>query len=251
MNEIVGLPADLATDLNRNGAPLWSQLAAQLERAIEDGRIPTGVRLENEIALSKQLGVSRPTVRHALQELVDRGLLVRRRRLGTQVVHGRVTRPVELTSMWDDLERAGQAPATTVLVCERVPATAESAERLDLPLGGEVLHVRRLRLADGAPVAILDNLLPPSLADITAEELETAGLYGILRSRGVEIRVARQRIGARPARTDESALLEVPRGSPLLTMERVAFDASGAPVEFGRHGYRHDRYAFETTLVER
>ncbi len=252
MNEIIGLPGDLAADLDRtSGGPLWSQLAARLELAIEDGRIPTGVRLENEIALSEQLGVSRPTVRRALQELVDRGLLVRRRRVGTQVVHGRVTRPVELTSMWEDLHRAGQEPATTVLVCERVPAGAEAAERLGLALGADVLHLRRLRLADGAPVALLENVLPPAFVDITAEELATAGLYGILRARGVDIRVARQRIAARPARTDEASLLEVPRGAPLLTMERVAFDASGVPVEFGRHGYRHDRYAFETTLVER
>jgi GntR family transcriptional regulator len=70
-----------------------------------------------------------------------------------------------------------------------------------------------------------------------------------MRARGVPVRVANQRIGARRAVGDESGLLDIEKGGPVLTMERVAFDASGRAVEFGHHCYRPDMYSFETTLV--
>src|SRR4051812_19374934 len=111
-----GLPVELVLDLDRSGPiPLYYQVASELEKAIQDGTLNPGARLENELALSQRLGLSRPTVRRAIQELVDKGLLVRRRGVGTQIVQGKVTRSVELTSLYEDLERAGQAPRTRLL----------------------------------------------------------------------------------------------------------------------------------------
>ena len=88
-------PDDLFADLDRSGpVPLYYQVSTRLEGAIHDGTIPAGARLENEIAIGQRLGLSRPTVRRAIQELVDKGLLVRRRGIGTQVVQGEVRRQV-------------------------------------------------------------------------------------------------------------------------------------------------------------
>ncbi|MEU6308496.1 GntR family transcriptional regulator, partial [Streptomyces chartreusis] len=83
--------------------PLYYQLAQQLEAAIEHGALAPGNLLGNEVDLSVRLGLSRPTVRQAIQSLVDKGLLVRRRGVGTQVVHSQVKRPLELSSLYDDL----------------------------------------------------------------------------------------------------------------------------------------------------
>ena len=83
--------------------PMYYQVAQQLEHAIETGELPPGTRLDGELALAQALGVSRPTLRRAIEYLVDRGYLVRRRAVGTQVVHPKVRRPVELTSLYDDL----------------------------------------------------------------------------------------------------------------------------------------------------
>jgi GntR family transcriptional regulator len=188
-------------------------------------------------------------VRRAIQELVDKGLLVRRRGIGTQVVQGQVTREVELTSLWEDLQSSKHIPTTRILGRELVGAPDDVAERLGIEPGSEVLHLRRLRLTEGVPVAVLENWLPADFDDITETLLEQQGLYQVLRSRGVTIRVAKQRIGARRERGDEARLLDVDSGSPLLTMERVAFDASGRAIEVGRHCYRPDMYSFETTLV--
>jgi DNA-binding GntR family transcriptional regulator len=240
-----------AFDIDRSSpTPLYFQLSQAFERAISDGSLPAGSKLENELLLAQQYGLSRPTVRRAVQELVDKGLLVRKRGVGTQVIQPHVRRSVELTSLYDDLARGGEAPSTEVLTLERVPVPADVALELDVGAGEEVVALRRLRRTRGEPLAILTNYLPgrfePTLAELTER-----GLYQYLRSQGVHLRVAHQRIGARLARADEARLLGEPPRSALLTMQRTAFDDKGAPVEHGRHVYRASRYDFETTLVGR
>jgi DNA-binding GntR family transcriptional regulator len=245
------LPEALFFDIDRSSpVPLYFQIANRIEKAIASGQLPPGARLENEISLGERLNMSRPTVRRALQELVNKGMLVRRRGIGTQVVQGPLTRKVELTSLYDDLERGGQHPSTSLLVHEVIPADARLAERLSVAEGCPVFHLRRLRLSDGAPLAVMENFLPEQFADLVPGDLEARGLYQLMRARGTLIRVAQQRIGARAATPEESRLLEIKRYGPVLTMDRTAYDDSGKAVELGRHCYRPDRYALEVTLVD-
>ena len=244
------LPMSIFMDIDRAGPiPLYYQVASRIETAIVDGTVPAGARIDNEIALGERLGISRPTVRRAIQDLVDKGLLVRRRGIGTQVVHGEVTRKVELTSLFEDLSSANRTPSTTVVLRDRIEATESIAERLGVPAGSPVLHVRRVRLADAVPLALLENYLPQEFLDISEADLAKFGLYQLLSARGVDIRVARQRIGARSATAEESKVLDIDRHSAVLTMDRVAFDSNGRAVEFGHHSYRPDLYSFEVTLV--
>ncbi|MBX8689741.1 UTRA domain-containing protein [Mycobacterium sp. 20091114027_K0903767] len=241
----------LSVELDRSSpVPLYFQVAQVFEKAILDGQLKPGDRFENELALASRLNLSRPTTRRAIQELVDKGLLVRKRGVGTQVVQTPVHRPVELTSLYDDLARAGQEPATKVLEYSIGPASDEVAGWLNLPPGSEVATMRRLRMSNGQPLAVMTNYLPAALAP-DEEQLEQSGLYRSLRSRGVHIRLARQRIGARAASRDEARLLEEKPKAPLLVMERTAFDDSGRIVEYGSHVYRASRYYFDTTLVDR
>ncbi|MEA9986434.1 MULTISPECIES: GntR family transcriptional regulator [Subtercola] len=245
-------PDHLFADLDRTGPiPLYFQVSSRLEAAIRSGELPPGSRLENEIAITQHLGISRPTVRRAIQELVDIGLLVRRRGIGTQVVQGQITRQVELTSLYEDLKNTAREPGTKVLIHDIVEADEIVAERLRVPVGSNVVHLRRQRTAGGVSIAILENYLPEAFGDITTEQLQLRGLYQILRARGVTIRVANQLIGARRADTDESTRLGIDDGGPLLTMERVAYDNAGEAIEYGHHCYRPDMYSFETTLVAR
>lgn len=246
------LPRDLFADLDKNSPiPLYYQLATRLEQAIHDEVLPPGARLENEIALAQRLSLSRPTVRRAIQDLVDKGLLVRRRGVGTQVVHGRVTRNVDLTSLYEDLSRTGQTPETRVISHDIRPANDNEAAQLNLEVGAPVLHLIRLRSADGVPLAILDNTLPTDFTTISRDDLEEHGLYQLLRERGVNMRIANQRIGAREATTRESDLLGIGKRAAVLTMTRTAFDTTGRAVEYGQHCYRPDLYSFEITLVDR
>ena len=98
--------------------PLYFQVAQHLEQLIESGELPMGTRLENETDLADQLGLSRPTMRRAIEYLVGKGLLVRKRGIGTQVVHTKVTREVELTSLWDDLAKNGRDMILTLCTPE-------------------------------------------------------------------------------------------------------------------------------------
>jgi DNA-binding GntR family transcriptional regulator len=250
-SEVTRLP-DSAIAMDRSGpVPLYHQIAVRIEAAIRGGQLPPGARLETEGVLSERLGLSRPTVRRAIQQLVDKGLIVRRRGVGTQVVQGALTREVELTSLWDDMERIGQIPRTQLLQREIVPADDRAAEQLQVAAGTPVLHLRRVRLADDVPVAVLENYLPEEFADIATEDLAQRGLYETLRARGVTMRVARQRIGARRATAAEARLLELDRNGPVLTMDRTAYDSSGRAAELGRHAYRPDLSSFAVTLVDR
>ncbi|MEU8569791.1 GntR family transcriptional regulator [Streptomyces pathocidini] len=231
--------------------PLYFQLSQQLEAAIEKGRLAPGSLLGNEIELAGRLGLSRPTVRQAIQSLVDKGLLVRRRGVGTQVVHSQVKRPLELSSLYEDLEAAGQRPATRVLRNAIEPATAEVAAALGVAEGADVLVIERLRLAHGEPMAHLCNHLPAGLLDLDTALLESTGLYRLMRQAGITLHSARQAVGARAASAEEGERLGEPEGAPLLTMQRTTFDDTGRAVEFGSHVYRASRYAFEFQLLVR
>jgi len=245
------VPQPLRIDLDRSSpVPLYHQVAQTLQAAIDDGRLTPGELLENEISLATRLGISRPTARQALRELVDKGQLVRKRGAGTHVAPATIRRPVDLTSLYDDLSKSGKSPTTVVLEHEVVPASSEVAVALGIPEGTDVLRMRRLRRADGEPIAVLTNFLPMTIAP-TRAELEADGLYDCLRAHGVKPQVARQRIGARAATAAEARMLDEGPRAALLTMERTAFDESGEAVEFGQHIYRASRYAFETTLFAR
>ncbi|SCL72163.1 GntR family transcriptional regulator [Micromonospora peucetia] len=231
--------------------PLYFQVAEQLAAAIQRGELAPGDRLDSEMRLADRLGLSRPTVRQAIQQLVDKGLIVRHRGVGTQVVRGEVRRAVELTSLHDDLLRAGQQPSTSVLELTTVPCPTEVAAALGLPAGSEVQHLRRLRFSDGEPLAVMENWLPTGPVRLSVDALQAGGLYAILRAGGRRIRGAHQRIGARAATTAEARMLGERRGAPLLTMTRTAYDDQGHHVEHGAHIYRASRYSLEVTVAER
>lgn len=231
--------------------PLYFQVAEQFEQAIISGKIAPGERIANEVALAQELGLSRPTMRQAIQVLVDKGMLVRKRGVGTQVVRGKIRRSVELTSLFDDLSAAGQKPRTEVVSVGKVPADEDVARELQLDMDQDVWSLERIRYVGPQPLALMHNFIPVDVVDLDTVDLERTGLYAFLRESGILMRVARQRIGARSATSEEAALLEEKKGAPLLTMQRTAYDNAGRAVEYGRHAYRPDLYAFELTLVDR
>jgi DNA-binding GntR family transcriptional regulator len=245
----VPLP-DLA--VNRSSPmPLYFQVAEQIESAIHDGHLRPGDRIPNEVALADQLGLSRPTMRQAIQTLVDKGLLVRKRGVGTQVVNAPIRRTVELTSLYDDLTRSGLRPRTQVLGLDLVAPDRRTTEMLNLHGDEKVWRLRRLRTAKGEPLALMCNEVPESVTDLSQVDLSSTGLYEHFRSHAINLRVAHQVIGARVVDASEAKLLGGRRGDPVLTMERTSYDDKGRAVEHGQHLYRPDRYAYETTLVER
>jgi DNA-binding GntR family transcriptional regulator len=228
--------------------PLYFQVASRLQELIENGEIGVGARIENEVDLAERLGVSRPTTRRAIQYLVERGMLVRKRGVGTQVVHPKVRRPVELSSLYDDLVNADRRPRTDVLDLRVIPASEEIADALELAAGSDVTWIERLRYAGGEPLALMHNAIPVGLLPLTEQDLAEHGLYELLRRAGYVPRIATQVIGARSATPAEATILQEKRGASLLTMTRTAWDAGGRALEYGSHVYRASRYSFELNL---
>lgn len=231
--------------------PLYHQVVQGIESAIHTGLLPPGSRLDNEIDLAAQLNLSRPTMRKAMDELVRSGLLVRKRGVGTQVVSSQVRRPLELSSLFDDLSNNGAKPTTDVLTFSHDEADDATREALHLPPGATVYHFTRLRKVAGKPLALMENWVRDDITPLTEELLASQGLYSVLRNGGVNFRLATQRIGAVVANEYQATQLDAAPGSALVTMERTAVDDTGRNVETGHHVYRADSYSFEMTLVQR
>ena len=242
---------ELDITLERNSpVPLYYQLAQSIERAIDTGQLAPGDRLENELSLTTRLGLSRPTARQAIQELVKKGLLVRKRGVGTQVVRSQFSRDERLTSLNEDLVKAGKVPSTRLLDYRVGPLDPDVAAALDAAdvTRGAFIRVRRLRLADDVPLAVLTNHLPAEY-EVSEEDLRSRGLYACLRALGVNLKIAHQRISARLMTPEEADLLEESPPAACLTVDRIAYDDTGRFVEFGRHIYRAAQYSIQSNLM--
>lgn len=246
------LTVKFGIELDRGSpVPLYYQVARELERAIADGRLKRGDYIENELVLAEQWKVSRLTLRRSIQELVDSGLLVRRRGVGTQVVNDSVPKPPRLGSSFDELAERGMDPQTTVLAHERLVADDAVAEQLGLPPGSTVVYVERCRRVGGRRIALLRNWITLEAGgDITTEELATGGLFGIYRSKGIWPHSAIRRVAARSAGPVDAALLGVSLDAALLAVDSTMQDKLGRRIEVGHQLYDGASYTMELSVVE-
>jgi DNA-binding GntR family transcriptional regulator len=230
--------------------PLYHQVARELERAITDGRLERGDYLENELVLAEQWQVSRITLRRSIQELVDAGLLVRRRGVGTQVVNDQLPR-VRLVSVYDDLMERGLEPTTEVLRLERRVPAAHVLDQLGLPARSEVVYLERCRYATGKPLAFMRNwLLVDAAGELTVADLESDGLYRLLRARGTWPHCVTRRVSARVADAEQAARFGMAVGDPVLALESRMQDTTGRRVEVSEQVYDGRSYSIEMSIVE-
>jgi GntR family transcriptional regulator len=242
---------ELDITLERNSpVPLYYQVAQAIEHAINTGALAPGDRLENELSLTSRLGLSRPTARQAIQELVKKGLLVRKRGVGTQVVRSQFRRTEALSSLNEDIIKAGKIPSTRLLEYSVGPLDQDIRDAIDVAAvsESEFIKIRRLRLAEDVPLAILTNYLPTRF-EITEEDMQSKSLYACLRSLGVNLKIAHQQISARLMTDDEAELLDAETPAACLTVDRIAYDDVGQFVEFGRHMYHAAQYSIQSSLV--
>lgn len=243
--------APLAAVDKNSPVPLYHQVESQLEQAIRDGRYATGTLIESEFELARSLGVSRLTLRRAIDGLVSKGLLVRERGVGTRVVSPKVTRSLvaRLTGLHEDLVRDGIAPVTEVLRLEEVGCPEASAHHLGIEPGEPVLLLERRRSVHDQPIALMWNIFPLGTIESTVEELTAKSLYQVMREQGAEPRVANQTIAAELPTAEDAELLDIEPSSPVLMLERTSFNGNGRCIEHSRTRYVADRYSFEMRLV--
>jgi GntR family transcriptional regulator len=213
-------------------------------------QLQVGNAIPSERQLSVDLGVSRLTLRAALDELVREGYLVRRRGAGTFVSEPKVAQELTMTSFTDDIRRRGMSPGSKTLDLNVVPAGARLGRILHVSPAEPVVVAKRLRLADRDAMAIEELHVRESLVPgLSARDLEEGSFYELLRERyGIVIVDGLQTIEATVTGGDESIALGVPLHSPAFLFERVTRAESGEVVEYVRSIYRGDRYRVVTEL---
>jgi GntR family transcriptional regulator len=208
-----------------------------------------GDAIRSERRLAAELGVSRPTLRAAVDELVREGLLLRRHGSGTYVAEPKIALPLTMTSFSEDMARRGMRPGSRVLSFESSSAGAKLGAKLRISPVDEVWAIRRLRLADDETMAIEFLHVPKRLVpNLRREDLAQRSFYELLAEHGVVIASGVQTIEPTVTSPDEAEMLGVPLHAPAFLFERTTESERGEVVEFVRSVYRGDRYRLVSEL---
>ena len=235
-------------------APLYAQVEHQLATEIAAGRWAVHEQLPTEDQLIDMFGVSRITIRRAIQNLVTRGVVEVRRGRGTFVATPRITQELtELSGFVEDMQVLGKHPTAQVLTIEKVIANADVAKALDLGADAKVVRILRVRLADGVPISLDETFLPEVIGTkIVNHDLETEPIFGLLEQRyDLPLIEADYEMEATIASPDISSPLQIAPGSAIFLIKRTSYTNGRVPIDFERLHYRGDAIRFATRLLRR
>jgi len=233
---------------------LYTRVETVLAGEITDGGLKVGDQLPTEDGLIARFGVSRITVRRAIQNLVSRGLVEIRRGKGTFVVSPKITQELtELSGFVEDMRAVGRKPTARVLGREIVPADASVASQLALTRGERVVRIRRVRLADGTPLSFDETFLPLDIGKkIITHNLKVEPIFSLLeRKYDVPLIEAEYKLDAVPAGNDVARALKVKPQTAMFRIERTSYSTGGRPVDYETLHYRGDLVQFVTRLVRK
>lgn len=233
-----------------NPVPLYWQLAQTIKNQISSGELKPGDKLPTEAWLAETYGLSRVTVRRAVQSLIDNGTLRRKRGESPTVAYPRMSRQTNhFSGLSEDLRAMGHVPSYLILCYERTEATMNVAEKLNIQIGDPVVHLSRLRLSDGVALGIHDCYYPlSSCGKALTSTFHAESVIKQLEDNGIYISYATQVVQARNATKVEANLLSVPVNSALLCMKRVSFTEAGDAVEYSDMIYNPELYELHMEL---
>lgn len=236
-----------------NHLPLYVQLRDALRKQVETGQWKVGSQVPTEAELMKTYRVGRATVRQALQELVNQGLLYRKQGKGTYVSRPRQEDDIEsLISFTAEMTARGVTPSARVLGVWVIVPPAEIREQLALRDNEKAVRLERLRFGDGVPIALeLSHLSQSMVHNLEKEDLTGSLYHRLVHIHGLRIARVQQTIQSALASGREAELLGIRRGSPVLVIDRISFVESGRPLETMHFVYRGDLYQLKAELTRR
>ena len=217
-----------------------------------EGRLRPHDKLPTERELAEELAVSRLTVRRVLDGLEHERRVYRVQGAGTFVSESHIAKSLELTSFSEDMHNRGMLPGSRLLVAEETPAGARLGQALSLSPADRVVHVARVRMADGEPICLEHSYIPSSLAPGLLDLDLESSLYDLLATTfRLRLEHADQIISATVVEPADATLLNVPPFSPAFNVERTGYDPRGRAIERAESLYRADRYSYHVTLFRR
>ena len=229
-------------------ATLYSSIKDDLLAKIKEGTYKEGDVIPPEVELAKSYGVSRPTIRQALQILANDGYVEKRKRRGTIVTKPKVSQGLTtgVRSFEDDMTRAGRAVRSTVIIFKRERANEEVASNLELKPHDEVYKLVRLRYVDDRPNVFVESYIPVEpYPNFESYDFTTQRMYGAMTDGGHPVVHAHRRLDVIKADAATAALLDVEVGDPLFLFHTVGREANGRAVEYSVATYRGENNTFE------
>lgn len=233
------------------GAPLYVDLAARLRERIFSGQLAPGQRLETEANLAAEFGVSRATIRSTLNLLQREGLIAKQQGLPSFVRSRRVQQTsARLSTLEETLSEQGLDASMKILSFSFHGPPDQVRAALDLGPDDDILHINRLHLVSGEPIAVVQLSLPAEFTtSLSRKDVETHPLYELLpASLGIGLGGATQRVRAEAAAADVARWLQVDVGTALLTCERITFSKEGRPLIHALFQHAGDRFEFVVDL---
>ena len=232
--------------------PMHSVVRTELLTQIRSGRLHPGDQVPTEPQLMASFKVSRTTVRRALRDLETMGLIDRQPGRGSFVSEPKVEPRLDrLTGFVEDMEALGLDATASVELIESLPADAEVSQQLQLAPGETVVHIQRVRLANGTPISFDDSYFPANLGSrIATENLEEEPFYSILEGKyGIALAGADYVLSASTADARVARLLSIEVGAPVLRLERTSRAAPDRrPILFEHLHFAGARISYRLTL---
>lgn len=233
--------------------PVYYQIKQYIEGLIRNKNLKSGDKIPSEREFTEKFHVSRMTIRQAVMELVNSGVLIRKKGKGTFVSDQRKIEKAlnQLNGFTEDMLNRGLNPGSKLLGFDLISVGIEIGHKLQLSESEQVYQIRRTRYADQRPMAIETTYIPEKIVPgLTSSEADTSLYDYVEKSRGLKIDHAEQSLEAALVTAEEAHLLDVPEGSPILVIERISFLKNGTAFEFTRSLYRADRYKFIVQLTK-
>jgi GntR family transcriptional regulator len=231
--------------------PLYGKVEEVLAGEIARGEYQPGDQLPTEDELLARFGVSRITVRRAVQNLIQRGVVEIRRGRGTFVLAPKVSQELtKLTGFVEDMDTHGRTASARVVSQGVVAASARVARHLGVSKGTRVMRIERVRLADSVPMSFDETYLPLEIGrKIVRNDLRAMPIFTLLEEKyGIPLVEAEYSLEAAAATGHVAVGLEVPEGAPIFRIERTSFTTEGKPIDYEMLSYRGDLIRFVTRL---